>query len=266
MAALPRGTEHEGDAAAGARAKVEGATEHERVLVADASRGRLTEERRERVRQKATAEIPWWYSPWGHLAATTGVGVSVLVVASYQLFRLGALRATDWLVVPAVILLSNFFEWRVHKHVLHRRTWPFEVIYDKHTPMHHMVYVEEDMALRSVKEFRLVLIPAAGVLGIVITAAPFAVVLAHLWSASAGWLFLVTASLYMVTYEVLHLCYHAPKDSFIGRRRIIHRMRAHHAKHHDPRLMQKWNFNVTIPLFDWLMGTIAPRSASKAPH
>jgi len=222
----------------------------EKALVKEASSGRLTEERRERVRAEATAEIPWWYVPWGHLAGTTGIGVAVLVVSTVQLIRLGTTHFTDWLVVPGVFLLANFFEWRVHKHVLHRRRWPFQVIYDKHTPMHHMVYVEEDMALRSTKEFRLVLIPAAGVLGIVLAASPI---------APAGWLFLLTASLYMVSYEVLHLCYHAPQDSFIGRLAFIRVMRAHHAKHHDPRFMQKWNFNVTVPLFDWLMGTTAPK-------
>ncbi|MBX3188318.1 MAG: sterol desaturase family protein [Labilithrix sp.] len=230
----------------------------EKALVKEAGSGGLTEARRDAVRAQSIAEIPWWYSAWGHLAATTGIGLAVLAVSTYQLSKLST-RATDWIVVPLVLLLSNFYEWRVHKHVLHRRRWPFEVIYDKHTPMHHMIYVEDDMALRSTKEFRLVLIPAAGVLGIVLAAAPVAFGVGRLWSASAGWLFLVTASLYMVTYEVLHLCYHAPKDSLIGRQRFIAVMRAHHAKHHDPRLMQKWNFNVTIPLFDWIMGTIAPK-------
>ena len=230
----------------------------DRSLVREASAGRLTEERRERVRAKVTAGIPWWYLPWGHLAATTGIGVAVLVLSTMQLMRLGTTHVTDWLVVPAVFLLANFFEWRVHKHVLHRRRWPMQVIYDQHTPMHHMVYIEEDMALRSTKEFRLVLMPAAGVLGIVLAASPLAIAIGQLWSASAGWLFLLTASLYMVSYEVLHLCYHAPADSFIGRLRFIRVMRVHHAKHHDPRFMQNWNFNVTVPLFDWIMKTIAP--------
>jgi hypothetical protein len=250
------------DARSGKAALLEDA----KVLVKAASAGKLTEERRERVRQKATAEIPWWYLPWGHLAATTGIGLTVLVVSTVQLVRLGNLgrsaHVTDWLVVPAVLLLANFFEWRVHKKVLHRRSrWipPMQTIYDKHTPMHHMVYVEEDMALRSSKEFRLVLIPAAGVAGIVLTASPIAFAIGRLWSGPAGWLFLLTASLYMVTYEVLHLCYHAPSESFIGRLAFIKVMRAHHAKHHDPRAMQKWNFNVTLPLFDWVMGTIAPK-------
>jgi hypothetical protein len=257
----PKGTSagYEGPSFGATGATREARRDDEKTLVNEAKGGRLTEERRERVRAAATAEIPWWYSAWGHLAGTTGIGITVLVVSAIQLARLGTTRATDWLVVPGVLVLSNFFEWLVHQHILHRRHWPLEVIYDKHTPMHHMIYIEEDMALRSTREFRLVLIPAAGVLGIVLAATPIAIGLAKLWSPSAGWLFLVTASLYMVTYEVLHLCYHAPKDSFIGRLAFIRVMRAHHAKHHDPRFMQKWNFNVTVPLFDWIMRTTAPK-------
>ena len=262
MAALPQNPTAASTESPANPSKAEVVAE-EKLLVKEASAGRLTEERRERVRQKISAEIPWWYSPWGHLAATTGIGLAVLAVSSAQLVRLGTTRPTDWLMVPIVFLLANFFEWRVHKKVLHRRNKyipPLAGIYDKHTPMHHMVYVEEDMALRSTKEFRLVLMPAVGILGIVLTASPIAFAVGRLWSAPAGWLFLVTASLYMVVYEVLHLCYHAPSDSFIGRLAFIKVMRAHHAKHHDPRFMQKWNFNVTLPLFDWVMGTIAPKT------
>jgi Fatty acid hydroxylase superfamily len=239
----------------------------EAKLVKEASTRGLTEERRDAVRRKALAEIPWWYSPHAHLAATTGIGLVVLAASIFSIARLErAVRWTDLLVIPAVVLFSNYYEWRVHRDVLHKRFWPFEVIYDKHTPMHHMVYVEEDMAIRSVKEFRLVLIPAAGVLGIVLGAAPVAFALAHLWSPAAGWLFLLTASLFMVSYEVLHLCYHAPATSFIGRRRLIARLRAHHARHHDPRLMQRYNFNVTVPLFDWIMGTMAPKRGEPRPR
>lgn len=241
------------------------AADAEQELVTEATGRGLTVARRERIRADAVSDIPWWYSPWGHLAATTGIGVVVLVVS---VVRLAALPVawTDLAVVPLVCLFANYFEWLVHKRILHKRTWPVEVIYDKHTPVHHMVYVEEDMALRSAKELRLVLIPAMGVLGIVVTAAPFALLVAKLWSASAGWLFLLTASLFMVGYELLHLAYHAPADSFVGRLGLVRRLRAHHARHHDPRLMQRYNFNVTLPLFDWVMGTMAPRAGTRATH
>lgn len=264
MAALPIPPEeerYEGPSFGSPANAKEARRSSEKALVTDASVGKLTLERRDKVRAQSLAEIPWWYSPYGHLASTTGIGLVVLAVSVWFLAHgQVSVRWTDVLVVPFVIVLANYFEWRVHKYVLHKRFWPFEVIYDKHTPMHHMIYVEEDMALRSKQEFRLVLIPAAGVLGIVIGAAPVAIAISRFWSSAAGWLFLLTASLFMVSYEVLHLCYHAPADSFIGRRKVIQYLRAHHAKHHDPRYMQRYNFNVTVPLFDWIMGTMAPKT------
>lgn len=227
-------------------------------LVHQAAKRGLTDERRDEFRTKALAEIPWWYSPYAHLTATTGIGMAVLVVSTIGIAH-STFAWTDLAVIPIVLLFASFFEWLVHRDVLHKRRWPMEVIYDQHTPMHHMVYVEDDMALRSVKEFRLILIPAAGVLGIVLAAAPGAFLVARFWSPTAGCLFLLSGSFSMVSYEVLHLCYHAPKESFIGRLWLIAVLRAHHARHHDPRLMQRYNFNVTVPLFDWIMGTMAPK-------
>ncbi|HUE39224.1 MAG TPA: hypothetical protein VMR29_06945, partial [Candidatus Binatia bacterium] len=57
-------------------------------------------------------------------------------------------------------------------------------------------------------------------------------------------------------YELSHLSYHLPPTSFVGRRWLVRVLRQHHARHHDPRLMQRWNFNVTIPFWDWVQGTI----------
>ncbi len=213
--------------------------------------------RRELVRTETTSNIPRWYSPEGHLAATTGIGLAVLAVA---LMRLHDVRAVEWMVIPLTFVLANGFEWRVHKNVLHRRFWPFEVIYDRHTPMHHIVFIEGDMEVRSRKEWRMVLMPAAGILGAVLVTAPFAFAFGRLWSPNAGWLLLVTAAMYMVTYELSHLAYHLSPEGTVGRNRLIRALREHHSRHHDPRLMQRFNFNVTVPLFDWLMGTLAPRT------
>ena len=212
---------------------------------------------RDRVRTKLMARIPGWYNPWCHLAATTGIGLVVLAVALYELH---GVRPIELLIVPAVFLLANGFEWRAHKNILHRRLWPVQVIYQRHTPEHHAIYMTNDMTMRSTREFRLVLMPAMGILGIVVATTPIAFGVRLLLGDNCGWLFLVTSALYMVLYEVSHLSYHLPETSWVGRRKIIKVLREHHARHHDPRLMHKWNFNVTIPLFDWLHGTIAPKN------
>jgi sterol desaturase/sphingolipid hydroxylase (fatty acid hydroxylase superfamily) len=140
--------------------------------------------------------------------------------------------------------------------LLHRRSKVAPVLYDRHTPEHHMVYVTDDMAIRNRREMRLVLIPAYGILllfgGVLLPAAA-------LWLAglrNVALLFVAVEMAYVLSYEWLHLSYHLPEDSVIGRRRLIRLLRRHHAVHHDPRLMQRWNFNVTVPLWDWIQGTL----------
>jgi sterol desaturase/sphingolipid hydroxylase (fatty acid hydroxylase superfamily) len=108
----------------------------------------------------------------------------------------------------------------------------------------------------------LVLIPPFGVAAIAVVTAPFAWLAARLLGDAAGWMMLVTTSLYVVLYELSHLAYHLPETSWIGRRQLVRVLREHHRTHHDPRLMQRWNFNVTVPLFDWLHGTIASSEPS----
>ena len=103
------------------------------------------------------------------------------------------------------------------------------------------------------------LIPAVGVLGIIATSLPGAALAGWLFGANVGWLFLLTSGAYVTSYELTHLAYHLPAHSFIGRRAFVRAMREHHARHHDPRLMQKWNFNVTLPLADWIFRTYASR-------
>ena len=216
------------------------------------------EAHRAKVRQEAVDEIPSWYSPLGHLLATVGIGAGTVALALSKLSNVTALEA---ILVPAAgFVIANGFEWRVHKKILHKRVWPFAELFDRHTPLHHVVFVEDDMALRATKELRLVLIPAIGVLGSVVGSIPGAVLAGKLFGANAGWLMLATSGAYMATYELSHLAYHLPEDHPIGGNPLIRFMRKHHAAHHDPKNMQRYNFNVTLPLFDWIMGTMAPEA------
>lgn len=217
-------------------------------------------ERSDDFRARMLAELPASYSPWLHLGLTVGSGLVVLAVAIAMMPHPDA-RA--WLAVPLTLLFANAVEWRAHKDVLHHRVQPLAVLYDRHTPQHHVIFTHEDMALRSQKEMYLVLIPPFGVGAIVVLAAPLATLTGLVFGAAAGWMLLATSALYVVAYELSHLAYHMPEDSFIGRRTIVRVLREHHRRHHDPRLMQKWNFNVTVPLFDWVHGTIAPPELAK---
>lgn len=205
-------------------------------------------------RDRVFDKIPDSYSPWLHLAGTIGVGAAAFALGAW---RLHDVRAIELLAVPAMLVLSNGVEWRAHKDLLHKRRFPLHELYDRHTPQHHRVFREHDMAIRAPKELKLVLIPAVGVLAVVVAALPIAAAAGWLLGANVGWLVLMASAFYVVSYEVTHMVYHLPEDGFVGGLRVVRVLREHHARHHDPRLMHKWNFNVTVPLFDWLHGTIA---------
>jgi hypothetical protein len=209
-------------------------------------------EERDKLRAALVAEIPGWYSPWGHVLFPSVVGIAVIVGS---LLALRDLRFLELLTVPIVYVISNATEWRAHKDLLHRRTPPLQMLYDRHTPQHHMVFVTSDMEVRNTREFRLVLIPFYGVLAILSVTVPVAVALTFGGLRNVGALFVATTTFYVLSYEWLHLSYHLPKESFIGRLGIIRVLRRHHATHHHPALMQKWNFNVTVPLWDWVRHT-----------
>src|SRR6201995_5566693 len=108
--------------------------------------GRLSLARRDELRARLVAEIPRWYRPWLHLAFPSLIGISVIIAS---VLSLHALRPIELLSVPATFLVLNAGEWRIHRDMLHRRAPPLGVLYDRHTPQHHMIFVTDDMAIRS---------------------------------------------------------------------------------------------------------------------
>src|SRR5262245_3098609 len=165
-------------------------------------------------------------------------------------------RPVELLLVPVFLLLTNANEWFIHRNILHRRTWPLEQLFWRHTPEHHVIFVRHDMAMRSTREFRLVLIPSHGILGIFFTTLPITAGLWYFVSPNVALLWIASTMGYTVAYEWLHLSYHLPAESRIGRSRAISWLRRHHATHHTPELMQRWNFNVTVPLADLVLRTV----------
>lgn len=208
---------------------------------------------REAARARWLREIPRWYSPSAHLAFPSLVGLGSIALAITSLRQLEFWQLS---MIPLAWIVSNAVEWRAHRDILHHRRWPLEELYDRHTPNHHRVFVTGEMEIRSPREFRFVLLPFYAIVAIFALTAPIALALALFGQRNLAALFVASSMAYVVSYEWLHLAYHLPASTFIGRLALVRRLREHHAKHHDPSLMQRWNFNVTVPLWDWLSGTI----------
>ncbi|HJV33011.1 MAG TPA: sterol desaturase family protein, partial [Patescibacteria group bacterium] len=163
-----------------------------------------------------------------------------------------------------VLVFANLVEWCAHKELLHKRRKPFEILYDQHTPRHHMFYRHGSMAVASRTEWIFVLMPRRGVLGIAVLAIPLALVVGALVGAGHGWTAFMAAGSYASIYEVTHLCYHLPRGNWVMRvplfGAVLRALSRHHARHHHVQLMRKWNFNVTVPLWDFILRTHYPRS------
>jgi len=208
--------------------------------------------KRDRLRGEVLERTPSWYNPWVHLAFPSFFGLAFIAIGLYQLHDV---QWYEWALVPVILVLLNVNEWHIHRNMLHRRFWPLEVLFWRHTPEHHVIFVRDDMAMRSSSEFRLVLIPAYGIVAIFVTTLPITAALWFWVSHNVAALWVACSMGYVVSYEWLHLSYHLPASNPIARNGIITWLRQQHAVHHTPELMQRWNFNVTVPFGDWLLRT-----------
>jgi sterol desaturase/sphingolipid hydroxylase (fatty acid hydroxylase superfamily) len=205
-------------------------------------------QRHEAFRARVLARWGRWYWPWAHLLAPGLVGLGLIAAAVTLLDRPGPIVLA---LAGAWAVALNGLEWFVHRDLLHHSRWAF---YDRHTPEHHGLFQTDSMVIRSTREFAVVLIPGYALLTIFVGLAPIALGLG-LIDRNLGLLFYAVSIAYVLAYEWLHLVYHLrpPAGGWPG---WLEALRRHHAAHHDPALMSDWNFNTTVPLWDWLAGTL----------
>jgi hypothetical protein len=177
-------------------------------------------------------------------------GLIMGVAASF----LRGVRAWEWLLVPAALVFANGVEWVIHRGPLHHPTPP-RIFYNRHTLTHHAAFSHQDMSVRSWRELRVVLFPLFALPGLQLLILPVVALLAWALGRNAAALFVVSATFYYLLYELLHLAYHLPVAHPVSRLRLVQVLRRHHQRHHDPRRMTAGNFNVSIPLFDWILRT-----------
>lgn len=209
-------------------------------------------EPREARRAAMVAKIPTWYDPTVHLAIPTLLGLAVMIGASLLIH---GLRWYELFALPVTIFFGFLFEWRAHKFILHKRRPLLGTLYVRHELIHHVVFTYDTMAMQSPRELWLILMPAYAIVAVFVMLLPLVFGLYWIFNLNVTLLFLIASMVFFLTYEWLHMAYHLPETTWLGGRKIIARLREVHRRHHDPRLMKRWNFNVTVPVFDWILGT-----------
>ena len=211
--------------------------------------GETPVELHERRRAAIVATIPDRYSAAVHLAIPTTLGALALIGA---VLLLKEPRLVDLWTIPITLFAGFGLEWRVHKDVLHRRIPGLSLLYKRHELAHHVTYTYDDLEMRGRRELWLILMPAYAIVIAFAMTSIFAIAVAALFGNNVALLMVATSMVFFLSYEWLHMAYHLPVDSWIGRRSVIRTLRELHRRHHDPRLMKRWNFNVTVPLFDYI--------------
>jgi hypothetical protein len=213
-------------------------------------------ESRARFRASLMAKVPTWYRPSMHLSITAAI---CLIEACVALAMIRDLRGAELLLIPPALVFLNAFEWFFHRTLMHRRK-PWTGIYRRHTLEHHRIYRWGDMGVRQRRELFYVLMPTSTIAAFAVLSWVFALVPWLILGGNAFWLFLLCEALYVLAYELTHLAYHAPDGHWVKRSGIVRALAEHHSRHHEPKLMQKWNFNITLPLADLIFRTMAPKA------
>lgn len=213
------------------------------------------------LRQRELVGLGRFYSPWVHLLCPSGLALCVM---GWALATLDRVEGWEWAVPLVTYVIANAAEWRIHRDLLHNKSPAFRWLYERHTIMHHRVYVEWDMPIRSVREAGLVMIPPMAQVLLVVLAIGMALLVRALGNPDAARLFLATEIAYVVSYEWLHLLFHLPTGGPLGR--VVAFLRRHHAAHHHPARMSTTNFNVTVPLWDHVRRTVSDREYPVPDH
>jgi hypothetical protein len=156
------------------------------------------------------------------------------------------------------IVYSSFFEWILHKYVMHRPLGFFRYPFRAHAQVHHQIFRADDSYhLRNEADKETV--PMAWWNGpvMVLMHAPPALAIQWIIGQPIAIGGLLAMAAYYATYEYMHWCMHVPRQRNIERTGIFFRLNGHHILHH--RYMHQ-NFNVVLPLFDLLFGTLLRRS------
>jgi len=179
------------------------------------------------------------------------------------------------LIVLATIAIglvySSFFEWVAHKYVMHNPHSFWRYAYHSHTKIHHNVFrADESYHLQKgvnpsiihMLEWAILIIPVGALPYMLVAAAlyPFVSLSVPLAIAITGFLLTV---LYYSLYESHHWCMHYPKKRFVESLKGFGFINGHHLLHHR---YMKNNFNVVLPLADWLFGTLLRRAPAPFPQ
>jgi hypothetical protein len=148
---------------------------------------------------------------------------------------------------------SSFFEWFVHRHVMHVRRFPLHDAFRGHTQVHHQIYRGADFIAKGPGRPRHVALRWYAFPGMILAHVPLFALVQWLTGWPTFWGAVLGCTLYFAGYEYTHYLMHVPCGHVVERFGWFKFLREHHRLHHKYMLR---NLNVFIPLADVCFGTL----------
>jgi hypothetical protein len=180
--------------------------------------------------------------------------VTLISIIVYLLYLLDIHNPIAFLSVLIYFLFCNFFEYLFHRFPMHRKMPGMSRVYH-HVTIHHNFYANELYYYETSRDYYAVIIPYYVWIHIIISTSILALIIYWSVGFNQAIIFLITVTSYYLMYELLHFSYHAPKDAWIKKIPFVKYLSNFHLIHHKTEIMSKYNFNITFPIFDKLLGT-----------
>ena len=195
-----------------------------------------------------------WYSGAFHLFFN---GTCLVTISLFSFFQISDLQIIELIIIPIMLIIGNLVVYLVHRYPLHKKyRYIHDGSYGQHTLWHHRFYTNENYQVVKKEDFQTLFFPPIVVILFSLFFIPGLYFFLNLFLPN-NLLFLTLgmSSIYFILYETLHYTSHLPEKHWALRIPHLYKMRKHHLIHHDPKLMDKYNFNIVFPLFDNVFGT-----------
>ena len=107
-------------------------------------------ERQRTYRANYRQRIAGWYNGFLHIAIIYTIGLTALYI---YISNIRNLSWAELATVPVVFLFCNFFEWFLHRYIMHR-PWKNPIcraVYNRHTLQHHQFFTDTEMRFVTLK-------------------------------------------------------------------------------------------------------------------
>lgn len=210
-----------------------------------------------RARRKFRNEISQNYSATRHIILNLMIMLLPIVPLIAILAVVGWSLLTLLIGIPLGILIGNCVEYSTHRWMMHVRRKRSLELFRRHAGVHHRSFTSDFMMIEDPRDITMVMLPSSKMLQLLLMIAA-GVFLLSLFNVAIACVVGIVLCFYALVEEFLHSFFHlewtwSSRSKFAT---ILRKIGIHHRRHHEHKLMSTYNFNITFPLGDLMLGTL----------